>query len=207
MQKVCIAAALRLEGGQFYTGTVRSILHVYHDVRVGAYSYGQCMIPGAFPAGVYIGRYVSVGPAVQVYLRNHPLDRLSLHPFFYNPHLGWVTDDTIPMGTLKIEHDAWIGASAIVTPGCTRIGLGAVVGAGAIVTRDVPNFSVVAGNPARHVKFRFSEEVRAVIEASKWWELGPQECAVHLGHMIAPLPHYVTQHPLLRAAAASGMGR
>src|SRR5438128_8834208 len=83
LRRVWIAMILRLEGGEFYSETLRLILKHFHGVSVGAYSYGSCMVPGAFPAGVTVGRYVSVGPGVQAFRRNHPLERLSMHPFFY----------------------------------------------------------------------------------------------------------------------------
>src|SRR5437660_268813 len=51
LRRLCVAALLRREGGEFYSGTLRRILEKYHGVRVGAYSYGPCMVPGAFPAG------------------------------------------------------------------------------------------------------------------------------------------------------------
>src|SRR5687767_6570682 len=88
LRRFCLALLLRLEGGEFYSGTLRLILKRSHGVQVGAFSYGTCTIPGAFPEGVVVGRYVSVGPNVRVFLRNHPLDTFSLHPFFYNCKLG-----------------------------------------------------------------------------------------------------------------------
>src|SRR5436309_3265685 len=94
-RRVCLSLSRRLEGGDFYSRTLRDILRQYHGVSAGAYSYGEGLIPGAFPAGVTIGRYVSIAPGVRVFLRNHPLNRLSLHPFFYNRHLGWVPGDTV----------------------------------------------------------------------------------------------------------------
>jgi serine acetyltransferase len=100
-----------------------------------------------------------------------------MHPFFYRSKFGYVSKDNIPEGHLLIEHDAWIGERAIITSKCSRIGIGSVVGAGAVVTRDVPDFAIVAGNPARLIRYRFE---RAEIErrlASRWWEKQPSELA------------------------------
>jgi acetyltransferase-like isoleucine patch superfamily enzyme len=195
-RRLAIALALRLEGGEFFSFTLREILNRYHGVRAGAYTYGECMVPGSFPRGVTVGRYVSMAPGVRVFLRNHPLDRLSLHPFFYNRQLGWVPEDTISSGRLEIGHDAWIGERAIVTPGCKRIGIGAVIGAGAVVTRDVMDFAVVAGNPARVIRYRFPEEICTLIRESRWWEKSIDECAASLSYMTASLDD-PWQHPLL----------
>jgi hypothetical protein len=118
VRKLALLAAKRLEGGKFYSSTLREILSIFHGVKVGAYSYGDCLIPGAFPAGVSVGRYVSIASGIRIFLRNHPIDRLSLHPFFYNSQLGWVKTDMITSSTLEIGDDAWIGDRVIITPGC-----------------------------------------------------------------------------------------
>jgi virginiamycin A acetyltransferase len=201
VRRLALKLALRLERGPFYTATAREIMIQHYGVNIGAYSYGECFVPTAFPAGVSIGRYVSVGPEVRVYLRNHPADRLSLHPFFYNHNLGFVKQDTIPMGELMIEHDAWIGARVIITPGCSRIGLGAVIGAGAVVTKNVPDFAVMVGNPAKLIRLRFSEEVCELLRASRWWERPLIECVRHLKHMVSPLGREPSLHPLLKDVA------
>ncbi len=171
MRRLSVRFASRLEGGVFYSATARMILAKHFGVRVGAYSYGECMIPGAFPSGVTFGRYVSVAAGVRAFLRNHPPDRPSLHPFFFNSRLGYIAQDNVAFGTLEIAHDAWLGYRAMLTPGCHRIGVGAIVAAGAVVTKDVPDFGIVAGSPARLVRMRFPPDLCTRILESRWWEL------------------------------------
>jgi acetyltransferase-like isoleucine patch superfamily enzyme len=83
---------------------------------------------------------------MKAYQVNHPLDRLSTHGFFLNSELGYVRETHLPLSSLVIEHDdAWLGDSVIITPNSRRIGLGAFVGTGSIVTEDVADFAVFAG--------------------------------------------------------------
>jgi virginiamycin A acetyltransferase len=211
LRRSCIRLALRLEGGKetgrFYSATVRDMLHQYHGVQVGAYSYGACLQPGAFPPGVTIGRYVSIAGDVAVSRRNHPMDRLSLHPFFYEPELGVVPEGGLEWAPLQIGHDAWIGGRAIILAGCRSIGIGAVVGAGSVVTRDVPDFAVVGGAPAKTLDMRFTPEIRAEILESRWWERTIEELAGQLETFTSPLERPPgTSHPLLRPEPAEHVG-
>src|SRR3546814_8421546 len=85
--------------------------------------------------------------------------------------LGVVDADIFYDDPLIIEDDVWIGHNALILPGCKFIGRGAVIGAGAVVTRNVERYTIVAGNPARKLRDRFSPELIEAMEASKWWEL------------------------------------
>lgn len=171
-------------------------LEKYHGVKVGAYSYGPALTPEAFPSGVTVGRYVSIAAGVKIFVRNHPVRHFSLHPFFYNSILGYIKDDPIKFGILNIGHDSWIGHSAMITPGCTNIGIGAIVRAGSIVTKNVPDFAIVAGNPGKILRYRFDSDTINDILESGWWNLNINDIVSHMGYMILPLSE-VLRHPLL----------
>ena len=168
----------RLEGGQMTSLSLRAYLERAYGVEVGDYSYGSLMDPGNSDRGLSIGRYVSIGPNVRRFGAAHPVERLSMHPYWYNPALRVAepTDD-VERTTCRIEHEAWIGANVTILPGCSRIGIGAVIGAGAVVTRDVPDFAVVLGLPGTVKGERLSEAAReAMLRAQPWGE-EPAEAA------------------------------
>ncbi|HEY4261271.1 MAG TPA: CatB-related O-acetyltransferase [Schlesneria sp.] len=166
----------RLEGGAISSATSRELMSKYHEVEIGAYSYGDCFDPATMPKGTFIGRYVSIARGVRMFMQNHPVDRLSTHPFFYEQGLNGAAIADEPT-QLVIGHDVWIGCNAIITPGCRRVGNGAVIGAGAVVTKDVPDFAIVAGSPARKIRDRFPTEVQQRLLASNWWLLPSVEVA------------------------------
>lgn len=160
-------------GGLMLSATWRAILKRYHGVSVGAYSYGSLMRPGVLPTGTIVGRYVSCGSALIVRRRDHPTDRPIMHPYFYNAALGVVAEDTIAavsMNPLTIGHDVWIGDRVTILSGCRRIGNGAVLAAGAVVTKDVADYAIVGGVPAKQLRLRFSATEIADLEASRWWD-------------------------------------
>ncbi|MEP3248193.1 MAG: CatB-related O-acetyltransferase [Sneathiella sp.] len=164
----------RLEGDRFFSKTLRDILLHYHEVTVGSYSYGPCLVPGILPRGTIVGSYCSFGGELQVFRRNHPDTTLSQHPFFYNAGLGFVENDTIQLdqeNPLVIGSDVWIGSRVTILPGCKNIGDGAMIGAGSIITKDVPSYALVAGTPAKELKKRYSEDIEKLVQQSRWWEM------------------------------------
>ena len=177
------ALAARLEGGDMRSATLRELLSEDWYVHLGAHSYGPCSMPGYWPPSVSVGRYVSVGPNVAVYTQNHPLDRISTHPYFYDARCGVVQQEELEPGILRIEHDVWLGRNAVILPGCRRIGIGAVVGAGAVVTRDVPDFAIVGGVPAKVLRYRYDEATQVKVLHSRWWEKQPEALAKDLDKM------------------------
>jgi acetyltransferase-like isoleucine patch superfamily enzyme len=183
LRPIILRAFLKLEGGQMFSVTLREILRCEFGITVGKYSYGGLLRPGILPAGTNIGNYCSFADGITVFRRNHPIERVSLHPFFFNHKAGVLQNDVLLCerdNPLTIGHDVWIGAHAIVLPKCKSIGNGAIVGAGAVVTRDVPAFAVVAGNPARNIGSRFPPEVQTTVCASGWWLRSLPELLEHL---------------------------
>lgn len=171
-----ISLICRLEGGQFYSKTARAILRAWYETEIGLGSYGSMFRPGAFGGATVVGRFTSVAPNVHTVERNHPVNWASTSSVFYDPSLGVVPKENLPdYVPLIIGHDVWIGWGAIILPGCRRIGDGAVVGAGSIVTKDVPDYAIVAGVPAKVLRYRFDELTRTELKASQWWNLEPSQ--------------------------------
>jgi acetyltransferase-like isoleucine patch superfamily enzyme len=140
------------------------------QVEVGLYSYG-CFDPWRVPRRTRIGRYCSIAKTARILDANHPVTALTTHPFLYEARFGVVPADRIDPPWLDIGDDVWISHNATITPGCKHIGRGAIIGAGAIVTRDVPAYAIMAGNPAVRLRDRFDADTIAAIEASHWWLL------------------------------------
>ena len=146
---------------------------------IGSYTYigDRCNVTRAS-----IGRYVSIGNNVVIGPGEHSLTRLSTSSLFYdNPYAELTRGDCV------IESDAWIGVGAVVLRG-VRVGVGAVVAASAVVTRDVPDYAVVGGVPARVLKYRFDDKLRAELLASEWWKKDMQNAQALLLAMAACSP-------------------
>jgi virginiamycin A acetyltransferase len=146
-----------------------------YAIEVGTYSYG-CFDRWRVPPKTRIGRYCSFAKSSRIVDANHPSNALTTHPVLYESRFG-LGDLARPVHAdwMIIEDDVWIGHNATVLPGCKRIGRGAIVGAGALVTKDVPSYAIVAGTPAKLVRMRFEPAIIQRIEQSRWWELNVEE--------------------------------
>jgi len=175
LRKLILKLLLRMEGGQFYSKTVRDIYRHYHGVDVGMYTQGAFSATCSLDRHTRIGRYCSLSANVAVMNRNHPMEFKSTHAFFFNPALGVCKEDLVAYTPLAIGNDVWIGHGAIIHPHVRSIGDGAVIGAGAVVNKDVPPYAVVTGNPSRIVRYRFSRKIIEELLASRWWEQSIEE--------------------------------
>lgn len=138
-----------------------------HNIQVGDYTYGHPDIYSSERYKVIIGKFCSIGPDVTIYAEgNHRVDIITTYPLFkLNRNENSVESFK---GGVIIGNDVWMGHSVIILPGVT-IGDGAVLAAGTVVTKDVKDYEIVGGNPARHIKYRFSEEQIRILKETEWW--------------------------------------
>ena len=121
-----------------------------------------------------IGKFCQIGAGVEFVMNgaNHQLNAATTYPFFIFE--GWDAEtppkENMPLkGDTLIGNDVWIGQNVTILPG-VHIGDGAIIGLNSTVTRDVPAYTVVAGNPARIIRKRFDDEMIALLERLKWWD-------------------------------------
>lgn len=122
-----------------------------------------------------IGKFCSIAQGVCIGLGDHPSSTfVSSHPTFFSPHRQcgrtFAKEPYYPeMGVNTIGNDVWIGVNAIIMNN-VNIGNGAIIGAGAVVTKDVPDYAIVVGSPARLLRYRFNEKQIARLLEIKWWD-------------------------------------
>lgn len=155
---------------QFSSTKLREYFKQRHRIDVGLYSYG-CFDQWRMPGPIKIGRYCSFANTVRSAPINHLMNAMTTHPALYERAFGVVDKDIEWDEVLVIDDDVWVGHNVMILPGCKHVGRGAVIGAGAVVTKDVEAYAIMAGNPARRLRYRFEPELIAALEASRWWEL------------------------------------
>lgn len=140
-----------------------------------------------------VGRYCSIADQAATFGARHAVEHVTTAGFATKEQrqsFRWAWDEllgpehrpitmSVPTRAVPVvEHDVWIGQECLIGRGIT-LHTGCVVGAGAVVTKDVPPYAIVGGAPARVIRYRFSDVVCARLLASRWWELHPR-------HVILP---------------------
>lgn len=180
-------AVLRLEGGELRSRTARRIAAVYHQLEIGLYSDCSPSILEQLGPGTVVGRYCSLAAGARTLTREVPPGFKSNHELFCDPGMGVVKNDPRPLTPLIIGHDVWLGRNAVVLPTVSSIGIGAFVGANSVVHKDVPPYAIVAGNPARVTRYRFSPQVIERLLASRWWESPIEELVPDIARFQRPV--------------------
>lgn len=143
------------------------------NVHFDDYSYCDRM---AEIANAQIGKFANIAAFSRIGATDHPMENASLHHFLYRSDDYW--DDAAPDAAFfehrrsriaRIGNDTWIGHGAMIKPGVT-LGHGCVVAAGAVVTKDVPAYMIVAGMPAGELRPRFPPAISDGLLALAWWD-------------------------------------
>ncbi len=180
---------------------------VYRGCKIGRYTYGYKELLEYFPMAESIGRYCSINTTARIY-NNHPLESVTTHPFLDHPFFSsWENyiqkrDLSNKFGThwdnakyedspirdnrpVTIGNDVWIGANAVILPGI-KIGNGAIIAAGAVVSKDVDDYVIVGGVPAKVIKYRFTEsQIRKLLEI-RWWDWTHEKIEEHIEEFYQP---------------------
>lgn len=178
---------ITLPTGDVHEATVHLARAIDHpNIAIGDYTYysdfdrvedyaariAPYIYPGS-PERLVIGKFVQIAHGVRFITAsaNHPMRGYSTYPFaVFNPQtMGAYVDEVAEYGDTVVGNDVWLGYGATVLPGVT-IGDGAIVGAKAVVSRDVPPYAIVAGNPARVVRRRFDDETVDRLLKLRWWD-------------------------------------
>lgn len=159
------------------------------NVSIGDYSYINSSYTWTIiESNTTIGKYCSIGPGVSIGYGNHDYTKISTHPFLYNTEYGFVSkssalsddrDNTI------IGNDVWIGANANIKRGII-IGDGAIIAMNAVVTKDVPPYAIVAGVPAKIIKYRFDKKTIHHLETLRWWDMPKETIVKNICYMHNP---------------------
>lgn len=160
----------------------------YVQYEIGRATYGDLKVKTwGEGATLKIGAFCSIASGVKIFLGGeHRTDWVSTFPFsvLWKDVAGHIPGHPMSRGDVVVGNDVWIGTEAIILSG-VHIGNGAVIGARAVVTRDVPPYAVVSGNPAQIVRTRFSPEIVARLEAVAWWNWDDERIKQHLPKLLS----------------------
>jgi len=137
-------------------------VYIYENAVIGNYNYFS---PYSIVNNAHIGNYCSIGPNCMIGLGEHDLHAISTNTRISN---GYGNMNLFELKNTVIENDVWLGASCVVKQG-VKISNGAVVGANAVVTHDVPPYAIVVGVPAKIIAYRFDKDKIDEIMQSNWY--------------------------------------
>ena len=141
-----------------------------------------------------IGKFCSISWDVTINAVQHNYKHISSHSFSKRPDYNFgVEDDLRNHEFVKIKNDVWVGAGVIILPGLT-IGNGAVLAAGSVVTSHVPDYAIVAGVPARIIKYRFDEKTIARLLNIQWWEFSDEMLSENIALFQRDLDEQMLEH-------------
>lgn len=150
----------------------RYYVHKYRGFSIGKFTYGFEQFYNQAKSIESIGAFCSFAVNVNFTTGNHPLQYITTSPIVYRKRFSMLEEDNLKDFNDKkviIGNDVWIGRDTTILPG-VNIGNGAIIGAGSIVNRDIPDYSIAVGVPAKVIKYRFKPLEIELLNSTKWWE-------------------------------------
>lgn len=149
------------------------LIHTGANIVAGTKSYhnGNFVVKGN--GKLKIGSYCAIGDGVKIILSNHNFDYPSIQYSIYKENFGGYPYE-LDFNISEIGNDVWIGDNVLILPKI-NIGNGVIVGGGAVVTKNIPDYAIVAGNPAKVIKYRFNDEQIKYLNQIKWWNWTSKE--------------------------------
>lgn len=179
---VCILKFLDSNDGKL----IRKFYKKIYNIEIGKYTYGYNI--KNIGQGTKLGAFCSIAPDVKIGLMNHPKNYVSTNPFLYYSSRGFIYKDKnirCKIGSI-IENDVWIGCNAVILPG-VHIRNGAIIGAGAVVTKDVEPYEIVGGVPARHIAYRFEDVyIRNKMNEIDWYNWSDEKIKKYISLFYNP---------------------
>ncbi|MEQ3450925.1 CatB-related O-acetyltransferase [Enterococcus cecorum] len=191
----------------------KSMVHVIKYTKCGKYSSGPLCNHKLVKS---VGAFCSFALGSDV-VSNHAIDYISTHPFLYtcntpdmfNKNMkyddfqgeDWYFPGIIPKGEahkrnrITIGNDVWIGANVIITNG-SNIGNGVIAAAGAIITKDVPDYAIVMGVPARIVRYRYTPEQIIQLNEIQWWNWSDEKIKECYDDFFLPIESFIDKHKI-----------
>jgi virginiamycin A acetyltransferase len=149
----------------------------YYNIDIGKYTYDVEHLLKKNLRVESIGSFCSIAEGVTFSGVNHPLDRITTHPSTYRSRFKFIDTDKTDVQVnpnknkkVIIGNDVWIGTKSLILPS-TKIGDGAIIAAGSVITKDVEPYSIVGGVPAKLIRYRFKKETIEILLKSKWWTM------------------------------------
>jgi acetyltransferase-like isoleucine patch superfamily enzyme len=171
-------------------------------IQIGAFTSGTPFIISPLRSdNVTIGKFCSIAADSVIIPNNGHIPpsgydkyRVSTFPLARLKKNGWRSEYSLPneAGSVVVGNDVWIGTRAIILSGVT-IGDGAIIGAGAVVTRNVPPYAVVAGVPAKVIRFRYTQEQIAALLRIAWWNWNLDKIRSNMDYFYCDVDNFITK--------------
>lgn len=185
------------------------------ETIIGKYSGGDSVADINYPFIKAIGAFTSIAAGFAV-VPNHPMNYISTHPFLYGANRSgekeyedlftydmfsaqrWYFPGIEPQGScyakrITIGNDVWLGRNVIVT-NYSNIGDGVIAGAGSVITKDVPDYAIVAGVPAKIIRYRFLPEQIKALKKIAWWNWTDEEIIRNYNDFFLPIEYFIKKY-------------